>query len=377
MLVVGARRDDKVATSVLVDARELTGESAWSGIGTTIRGLLGGLSAAANPDLEVRALVTPAVAMPDGIHPVTIRRLATNGRRRSIVEHQLRLPLDLVRHRADVFHNPTAHPPAWVPGPWVQTLFDVIPLVFPDPNLDVLRRRWQRLAPRYRRADVVAAISRHAADEGIRHLGLDPARVEVVHLGVDPAFAPGEARLAASDPPFVLLVSEYSRRKGFEDAFAVAGLLAERGLPHRLRVAGRIPPHVRSELDELVAASGAGDRIDLLGFVDDLPALYRDASLVLIPSRYEGFGLPALEAMASGTPVLAYDNTSLPEIVGSSEALVPDGDVAAMAKAAEVVLTNAGRAEELAAAGLERAAAFTWAATASAYADLYRHVAHR
>ena len=359
---------------MLVDARELTGESGWSGIGTTIRGLLAGLSEAAPADVDVRALVTADVEVPAGVEPVTIHRLARDGRRRSIVEHQVRLPLDLLRHRADVFHNPTAHPPAWVPMPWVQTLFDVIPLVVDDPNLEVLRRRWRRLAPRYRRAEVVAAISRHAADDGIRHLGLDPAKVEVVPLGVSPAFQPGPA--GAPDDPFLLLVSEYSRRKGFEDAFAVAGALADQGLPHRLRVAGRIPAHVRAELEALVAAAPRPDRIELLGFVDDLPALYRAASLVLVPSRYEGFGLPALEAMASGVPVVAYDNTSLPEVV-PADALVPDRDVAAMAKLAELLLTQPSRREEHVALGLERAGRCTWRATAEGYLELYRDVARR
>ncbi len=359
---------------MLVDARELTGESGWSGIGTTIRGLLAGLAEATADDVDVRALVTPGVEVPVGVRPATIHRLADQGRRRSIVEHQLRLPLDLLRHRADVFHNPTAHPPVRVPMPWVQTLFDVIPLVVDDPNLAVLRRRWQRLAPRYGRADVVAAISRHAADDGIRHLGLDPARVEVIPLGVSPEFRP--AREEVPDEPFVLLVSEYSRRKGFEDAFAVVGALADQGLPHRLRVAGRIPAHVRGELEGLIASAPRPDRIELLWFVDDLQALYRRASLVLVPSRYEGFGLPALEAMASGVPVVAYDNTSLPEVV-PGDALVPDRDVAAKAKLAELLLTQPSRRAEHVAAGLDRAARFTWRATADRYAELYRDVARR
>ncbi len=374
MLVLRRRGEPETTTSVLVDARELTGESGWSGIGVTIRGHLAGLAAASADGLDVRALVTGDVQVPAGIRAVPIQRFARHGRRRSILEHQLRLPLDLLRHRAAVFHNPTAHPPARGPMPWVQTLYDVIPLVVDDPHLADLRRRWQRLGPRYLRADAVAAISRHAADDGIRHLGLDPAKVEVVPLGVSPDFRPGPEE--ADLEPFVLLVSEYSRRKGFEDAFAVAGALADQGLPHRLHVAGRIPPHVQAELEGLVAASPRPDRIELLGFVEDLPRLYRAASLVLVPSRYEGFGLPALEAMASGVPVVTYDNTSLPEVV-PTEALVPDRDVAAMAKLAELLLTQPSRRDDHVAAGLERARRFTWQATAQGYAELYRDVARR
>ena len=215
--------------SVLVDGRELSGEGTWSGVGTTIRGLLGGLSEARG--LSIRALTTPAVPLPGGIDRATIHRLSTSGRRRSVMEHQLALPLDLARYRTDVFHNPHPHPPLRVGRPWVQTLYDVIPLVIDDPNMDGLRRRWERFAPRYRRADLVVAISRHAANEGIRHLGLDHRRVEVVHLGVDASFHPAERAEADDEVPSVLVVSEYSRRKGYADAFAVIAALADGGVP--------------------------------------------------------------------------------------------------------------------------------------------------
>jgi len=359
-------------TSVLVDARELGGESSASGVGTFIRGLLGGL--ATRPDIDVRALATRGLHLPEHVTPVSIRRVASGGRR-AVLEHEVLLPFDLRRDRAAVFHNPLFHPPWHVGRPWVQTLYDVIPLVYPDPNLDVLRKRWRRFAPRYRRADAVVAISRHAADEGIHHLGLDAGRVEVVHLGVDPRFHPGTEEEGHAGEPYVLVVSEYSRRKGFDDAFAVIGELAEAGLPHRLKVVGRVPPHVAAELDQLVRSSARPDRIDLLGFVPDLAALYRGADLVLVPSRYEGFGLPALEAMASGAPLVAYDNSSLPEVVGEGGVLVADGDVAALAEAARSVLTEPAQRAELRERGPAQAAGFSWDATAARYAEIYRQVA--
>ena len=360
-------------TRVLFDARELSGDSSWSGVGTAIRGLL--TSIAAEPGLQVRALATPEVELPAGVERGTLLRLARNGRRRSVVEHQLLLPIDLARFRADVFHNPHLHAPWRTGRPTVQTLYDVIPLVFPDPSQEVLRKRWLRYIPRYRRADAVAAISRHAADDGIRHLGLDPRRVEVVPLGIDPAFHPATER--TDGEPYVLVVSEYSLRKGFPDAIAVIADLAEAGFPHRLKVAGRIPAHNAHELHELVRRADRPDRIDLLGYVPDVTAVYRDADLVLVPSRYEGFGLPALEAMASGVPVIAYDNSSLPEVIGPGGMVVPDGDVAALAAAARALLGQPTLAAEQRERGLRRAADFSWANTAAAYADLYRGVATR
>lgn len=358
-------------TSVLIDARELSGESSFSGVGTFIRGLLSGLAPSdAGP---VRALVTNGVELPAGIEPIAIRRRATGGRR-AVLEHEVLLPFDLLRDDTQVFHNPLFHAPWRVGRPWVQTLFDVIPLVFSDPNLDVLRRRWRRFAPRYRKASAVVAISRHAADEGIRRLGLDARKVHVAHLGVAETFRP--LHVAPSDgPPYLLVVSEYSRRKGFADAFEVIGSLAEAGLPHRLRVAGRVPAPLRVELDALVRAASRPDRIDVLGYVDDLVSLYQSAAAVLVPSRYEGFGLPAAEAMASGVPVVAYRNSSLPEIVGDGGILVSDGDVAAMTAAVRDVVTNARRRDEICERGLERARAFSWPACAAIYQEVYDEIA--
>lgn len=364
-------------TSVLLDARELSGESSASGVGTVIRGLLDGL--ARRPDVDVRALATAELVLPTGVTPVPVRRIATQGGRRAVLEHEVLLPFDLRRDDAEVFHNPLFHPPWRVDRPWVQTLYDVIPLVFDDPNLAVLRRRWRRFAPRYRRADVVAAISRHAADEGLRLLGLDSARLEVVPLAVDERYQPNPEGPAAQDdePPYLLVVSEYSRRKGFADAFAVVGALADAGYPHRLRVAGRVPPHVAAELDALVRSADRPDRIEVLGFVPDLVALYQGAAAVLVPTRYEGFGLPALEGMACGVPVVAYDNSSLPEVVGDGGVLVADGDRAALLAAVRAILDDASWAAELRGRAIARAATFTWAAVAEAYEALYDRAAGR
>ena len=90
----------------------------------------------------------------------------------------MRLPVDLWRGRpaGSVFHNPSFHAPRGVRAPWVQTLLDVIPLVFDAPDQAALRARWHRFGPRYRNADAIVAISQHAADEGVRLLGLDPGR---------------------------------------------------------------------------------------------------------------------------------------------------------------------------------------------------------
>lgn len=355
--------------SVLVDAAALGGPSASSGIRTVTRCLLAAL--VDEGSVQLSALVTPDVPLPDGVGRHEVRRVAPQGRA-GLVEHALRLPLELRRTAADVLHEPGFSAPWRVDRPYVQTLFDVIPLVLDDPDLAALRRRWRRFAPRYRRADAVIAISRSAADDGIRLLGLDPARLEVAHLGVGPEFHPGPT---AADAPYLLVVSDFSLRKGFAEAFEVVARLAERGHPHRLRVAGLVQPWARDDLAATLAAARRPDLVDHLGFVDDLPALVRSASLFLSTSRYEGFGLPALEAMASGVPVVAFANSAVTEVVGDGGCLVADGDVAAMAEAGHRLLTSPAAWDEAREAGLARAARFTWAAAAGVHAEVFASVA--
>ena len=106
------------------------------------------------------------------------------------------------------------------------------------------------------------------------------------------------------DPPYVLFVAEYAPHKGHREAFEVVGALADRGYPHRLKVAGRVAPWVEPTLRRLVADARRPDRIEVLGYVSDLVSLYQRASVTFVTSHYEGFGLPALESMATATPVV-------------------------------------------------------------------------
>jgi glycosyltransferase involved in cell wall biosynthesis len=364
---------------VLIDASALTSVAARSGIGTYVRNLLAYLpSLAEDPGhrLTVRALATPDATIDPRIERLTIRRWVKKHARAEVIEHAVKVPVEarLRRRPGEVFHNPGFHAPWGIQRPWVQTLLDVIPLALDEPDLEPLRKRWQRFGPRYRHADAVIAISRHAADEGTRLLGLDRKRIHVVHLGVDPSFTP-EGSDAPPDRPYLLVVGEFSGRKGFRQAFAVISALADAGYPHTLKMAGTVRDFARPELLALRDGSGHPERIELLGYVPDLPALYRQASALLVTSRYEGFGLPAVEAMASATPVVAFANTALTEVVTGGGCLVADGDVAAMVIAVRRLLDNPGAAEEMRQKGLQRAADFTWASSIAGHAEVYRAVA--
>jgi glycosyltransferase involved in cell wall biosynthesis len=365
---------------VVMDAQPLTSIASGGGIATYIRNLMTQLSG--RDDIALTALCEAQVPLPDGVERIRMRRLSRKPRV-EVLEHAARLPLELWRGReaGSVFHNPSYHAPFGVGAPWVQTLLDVIPLVVDDPDLALLRANWKRFGPRYARASAVIAISRHAADEGIRLLGLDPAKVHVALLGVDPVFCVGDeggvggGGGGGAGAPYLLVVSEFSKRKGFAEAFAVLDALADAGYPHRLLVAGRIHYWQRDELEALHASARHPERIELLDRVDDLVPLYRGASVFLMSSRYEGFGLPALEAMACGAPVVAFSNSSVTEVVGQGGLLVADGDVAAMTVAVRSLLDSPSFWSEQRARGLDHVRSFTWERAAAIHAEVYRSVA--
>ena len=359
-------------TRVLIDGRALyDGHSKDRGIGVFLRSLLDRLGQM--PDLSIATLVAVGTELPAGIRAVPVRRLDQH--RASALEHALRLSFDIFRHKPDVFHSPGLEPPVRAGCPWVQTLHDVTPLVYDDPFFATEAARWKRLFGRMRRADAVVAVSRYSADMAAKIVGIDPARIRVVPNGVDPAFSAVER--VAAEPPFVLYVGVYGPHKGYAEAIRVADLIAERGLPHRLKIVGTLNEWRRAQIDALLARAAHPDRVDLLGFVarDDLKRLYAGATALIMTSRCEGFGLPAVEAMATGTPVVSFRNTALTEVVGDGGELVADGDADAMAGSVAALISDPATWRDASERGRARARAFDWNEAARAYADVYRTVA--
>lgn len=357
------------ALGVLVDGRALTDSSAYRGIGTYVRNVLDGISR--DGSLDVTVLCRSEAPLPERARRLTARR-ALPGRLQN-AEHDLLLPLDLVRRRADVVWAPAMDAPRFVRTPWVQTLHDAWPAV--DHRHAADTRAWRRFASRLPRATAVVAVSRWTADAAVAHLGLDARRLYVIPHGVAPVFQPLPG--AHHGEPYLLLVGEYDPRKRHDHAYAVVAALADAGLPHRLKVTGRIAPWFEEQMRHLVDASPRPDRVDLLGHVplEVLVELYQSAAVVIITSRAEGFGLPALEAMACGAPVVAYDNSALSEVVAGAGLLVPDGDVDAMTAAVLRVVREPALSEELSGRGLERARGHTWARSAADHATVLREAA--
>jgi glycosyltransferase involved in cell wall biosynthesis len=326
---------------------------------------------AQNPSVSISTLVAPGTTVPATITSVQIRRLAI--RRFETFEHVLRLGMDIRRAAPDVFHSPALEPPLRCDRPWVQTLHDVTPMIYDHPDFDRERRRWRAVFARMRKATAIAAVSHYSAETAIRIAGLDPGRVHVVPNGVHPSFAPPAARVE-SDPPYLLSVGVYGPHKGYAEAFEVVDELARRGHPHRLKVVGTLTPWRRGRIAALLEDRTHADRVDLLGFVpdDELRALYAGATALIVTSRCEGFGLPAVEAMATGTPVVSFSNTALTEVIDGGGALVGDGDVAAMSAELAALIDDRSRWLALSEHGMARAKAFDWNDVAIRYADIYR-----
>ena len=357
-------------TAALLDGYALSDGSHQRGIGTFLKRLIAGL--ADQPGISLEVLADPEVQLPNGVRRVALRR-PVPGRLRAAA-HDVLLPGTLRRADCQVFHSPAQHPPRRSPVPWVQTLHDLTPLSWPHPILARERRWWTRVGPRLKGAAAVATVSQFSADEAVRHLGLDPRRLHVIPLGVDPkVFFPGGS--PAEDPPYLLHVAAWGPHKGFAEAMAVIDRLAEAGLPHRLVLAGPQDAWMQAQVQAEVRRATRPDRVDVAGYVPDLAAAYRGATALVMTSRCEGFGLPALEAMACGTPVVAFANSALPEVVGEAGLLIGDGDVEAMARALRELGASRSMREELSAAALARSAGFRWGKTVTAYRDLLESVA--
>ncbi len=379
------------ALSVTIDGRALTDASSYRGLGTYVRQLLAGLAAV--PDLDLSVMAEPATVLPPG---AALIRLASRAPDRwATAEHQFLLSRRLARLRRraaaagagthpgrPVFHSPALDPPRRVGLPWVQTIADVLPLSNPDPAYAVERRRWGRWAGRVRAADAVIALSRHSAGQANELLGVDPDRIHVIPLAPDPRYRPADAGPVGIEPtraPYVLSVGEYAPHKGFAELSLVMAELVRAGLPHRLVVAGRVTDQWRSEMERALGSGGsqARQRIDVVGWVPDLLPLYQGASALVCTSRHEGFGLALVEAMATATPVVAFANSALPEVVGDGGVLVADGDCPALAARLAEWLSDPSRRAEASSAARRRAAGFSWAETVRAHVGIYRRVAER
>ncbi|MBN1503590.1 MAG: glycosyltransferase family 4 protein [Candidatus Eisenbacteria bacterium] len=299
---------------------------------------------------------------------------------------QLVQPTVFRKLRLDVFHSPNYMVPlrAFPKGragrtTCVVNVHDVIPLLFRN---RLSRSKKARLFPLYRRimlevgrrADLIITGSTCSRTDVLRELRIkDPGRVIVIPDGVDPRFAPSSVEPRTGDITILYVgrLDPYKNVPRLVEAFSTVRKGSAPGA--RLKIVG--PKDERYPEAALLAESlGVAPFVEWVGYVgdEDLVRAYQQAAVLVLPSHYEGFGLPALEAMACGTPVICSNSSSLPEVVGDAALLVDPDNTDELVTAIARVLSDQTLRSDLREKGLRRAARFSWRHTAALTLDAYR-----
>ena len=350
--------------------RPLQGPSAGRGVGSYARGLLKGLIA---EGFDSRLTLLLDAGFDEPSLPAGRYKLAGSRRRYrgqfAAYEEAVALRADLDRIKPDVYHAIDFRLPGRSPCPVVVTLHDLIPWAWGGPRMLGERLRFWPGKRLLKRADLVIAVSKATAADAERIAGVDARRVRVVPEAADEMFEPksgAQARvkeLWGVEHGYLLFVGALDARK--DPASLLRALAAAREVRPALQLV------IAGERGRQAPSSMPG--ATMLGRVDDtqLADLYSAAGCFVFPSRYEGFGLPCLEAMACGCPVAAFRNSSLPEVVDDAGVLVDDGDAVALGRAAAEMSSEPERWRQ---AGLQRAKQFSWRkaarATIAAYESL-------
>jgi glycosyltransferase involved in cell wall biosynthesis len=295
------------------------------------------------------------------------------------------LGVELLPRRADVLHSPDFIPPAFGARRRVITVHDLSFLHFPEHLTEESRRYYNdQIGWAVQAADAISADSESTRQDLIAMVGAAPEKVRTIPLAANPLFrepadpaavAATLARLGLA-PGYLLFVGTLEPRKNVPLLLrAYQQVRLESGVTAPLLLVGG-KGWLYDEIFATVGELGLREFVRHLSDVDDrtLQHLYHGASLLALPSHYEGFGLPALEAMHCGCPVLASERGSLPEVVGKAGVLLPADDVVAWAETIAALLDDDERREKMALAGQVQAAQFSWEQTARGTLALYEEV---
>lgn len=302
-----------------------------------------------------------------------------------LFEHQLFEPLALRRLRPQVVHSPGLASPLLWPGPRVLTVHDVAFLHLPEQMSRASVYYWRYLAlPSARRVTRVVTVSNQSRQEIARELGIPLERIDTVYNSIDdqfrgqiPAEAVAQARARYQlTPPYILFVGTIQARKNVGALIRAFEHLAPEMPDAQLALAGGITDNSQAIVREAMQSPFAG-RIRLTGRVEyqDLPAIYAGARVLVLPSKFEGFGLPMIEAMACGTPVVANNASCLPEVAGGAALLVDADDTPAFAAALRRVMEDETLRADLIARGYQRAEQFRPEMCAQQMISIYEQVA--
>jgi glycosyltransferase involved in cell wall biosynthesis len=273
-------------------------------------------------------------------------------------------------HRAELLHHTYFHPRFWssrFPGRHVCTVYDMIPELYPEsfPTRDPHLAKRQYVE----RSDLVLCISESARNDLISLYGDPGVPMPITHLGVGPEFLPGLPARPGLPERYLLFIGRRGGYKDFDVLLRAFAQLEEDGTVLLVIGGGAFTPDETA----LQRRLGVESRIHRADVGDhELPSVYANALAFVFPSRHEGFGLPTLEAMASGTPTVLADSSSHPEVGGSVARYFPPGDDERLGAILTELLGDPALRANLGRSGVARAALFTWQATAERTAAAYR-----
>lgn len=377
-----------------VDARALGNINRWRGIGRYTARLVEALIRVSGEDREFFLLGYGDAPSSELLAENAAERIVWRSIPRleglsypgMLAEHLL-FAREVARCNVDVFHGIDHNLSPFIPVPTLVTVHDLILLVLRGPYLGPTAWAWMgfhRAAAR--RSRFVVAVSENTARDVERIWKIPAERIAVVYEGVAPDYRPVEEDRIEEvlsrhgiGRPYLLYLGGFDPRKNLQTLLlAFRRFLFSSGGDFRLVMAGD-RRGFEGYLDDEVEEMGLEDRVVFTGFVseEDLPALYTGASAFVCVSLYEGFGLPLLEAMACGTPVLASRSSSIPEVVGDAGLLVDPRDPEEIAQGMKKLVEEDALRMELVRKGLERASTFSWERAALSITDLYERAGGR
>jgi len=350
----------------------------YSGIGTYIEGLIKGLTKIDRKNQYF--LITNREE--SGSFPPNFEIKRINARIFSVQE-QWELYSLIEKEKLDIFHFPHFFSLFFCPCKMVVTIHDLIPLIFPN-EFSIAARLYCRLMISHslKKSKKIIAVSQNTKKDILNFFHTPEEKIEVIYEGVDEDFHPVTDRHLLSeikskyhiDAPFILYAGLRKPHKNLVSLIEAFRIFKKSGSKEKLVIAGK--EDRRYPLEQEIKKMGISQEVILTGHVSrqDLVLLYNAADIFIFPSLYEGFGLPVLEAMACGRPVIASNRSSIPEIAGDGAIFFDPYNVEEMARAIETVLNNESLRCSLVEKALKKAGAFSWIETSKRTLRVYEEI---
>ncbi len=341
----------------------------WPGIGRYIQTLVKQLPTTGEQHRFVFYFATPQDCQNYGVQRPNVENRVFHSAVFSLQE-QLHWPARLKQDNLDLFHAPHYTVPLLAACPLVMTLHDLVGFRYPHYLYSAAARLYYQWMTRLavRKSARILLDSRFTQTELLSLFSVPPGKTEVVYLGIEeecftrpPAAFPTIQEKYRLPEPYMLYVGTYKPWKNLPVLLEAVRLLRQQGEKTVLVLAGK-PARHQQDVSALIQTLGLSDQVVEVGYIEeaDLTAVYAHAQLFVFPSRYEGFGLPVLEAMAAGTAVVAGRAAALPEVVGQAGWLVNPDDPGELAHALHTLLNHPEQRNEFGWRGQQRATQFPW-----------------